>query len=200
LRATGGEGDMREQAGPGVPSRIAIVDIDSTFEALTLRQVIEWLGDVPVDWVGVGRSRHLIRCLRGRGGRAEHLILCCHGDDDGIILPELHPSVAEGEPYLDRFGTEAIRREARLKERTVICTGCSTGRLAEAFLDAGAAAVIAPVGDPHGSAPLVFLTNLYYGLLVLGDDLGAAVGRARKAGGDARVFRLLRSEDHGPEA
>ena len=176
----------------GKPRRIAIATIDCDFEALTLRQVMEWFGDVPVDLLGVGCSRHLIAYLRGQDARADHLVLCCHGDDEGIILPELDPSVAAREPYLDHFGPEGVRKEARLKGRLVISSGCSTDVLAKAFLIAGASAYIAPKGDPLGPAPLAFLTTFYYRLLVTGDSVEKSVQLARRTGGDTRMFRLFR--------
>jgi hypothetical protein len=178
---------------PGRPARVAIVVIDCDAEALTLRQAIECfsLGDVAVDLLGVGRGSTLIGYLRGRDSRAPHLVLCCHGDEEGIILPELHPSVAAEERYVGHFGADAVRKEARLKGRVVLSTGCSTAGLAEAFLDAGASAYIAPTGDPYGAAPLAFLMAFYYRLLVVGEDLEAAVRAARRIGGDARMFRLF---------
>jgi len=171
------------------PRRIAIVTIGSDMEALTLRQVIECFGEASVDLLGVGKASHLIAHLRGKGSKADHIVLCCHGDEEGIILPELHPSVAAGERYLGRFGAEAVRKEARLRGRVVLSTGCSTAALAEAFLAAGAAACIAPDGDPEGPAPLAFLATFYYRLLTLGSSLTSAFRAAKRAGGDCKLFQ-----------
>jgi hypothetical protein len=170
------------------------VVIDCDMEALTLRQVIECFGEAHVGLFGVGRASHLISCLRGEKTAAEHLVICCHGDDEGIILPELHPSVAVNERYVDRFGREAVCAEARLDGQVVICTGCSTGMLADSFLQAGAGAFIGPTSDPHGSAPLAFLAVLYYRLLACGDTLEKACERARRTGGDTRLFGLFLRE------
>jgi hypothetical protein len=120
------------------------------------------------------------------------VVICCHGDEKGILLPELHPSLAAQEPYVGHFGAEAIRQEARLGGRVVICTGCSTAGLAETFLDAGASAYIAPRGDPYGAAPLAFLMAFYYRLLACGQDLPTAYRAAHRLGGDCKRFGLFR--------
>ncbi len=86
----------------GLPNRIAIVSCGSQGEALALRQAIEEVsnGRMPVDLVGVGRCAHLIAALRGEASSAHHIVLCCHGDESGIFLPELNPSLAADEPTL----------------------------------------------------------------------------------------------------
>ena len=177
------------------PNRIAVVVLDSDFEALLLRQSIEWMGEfeVPVDLIPVGRCAHLIAVLRGEATDAAHVVLCCHGDDEGIILPELHSSIAAEEPYTGHFGDQAIRREARLDSRVVLSTGCSTGALAPAFLAAGASAYIAPTGDPDGAAPFAFVAMFYYHLLSLGADLRTVFEAAQMVGGDTRMFGLFTS-------
>jgi len=177
------------------PSRLALVDAGCPHEALVLRQGVELFGswEVGVDLLAVGAGSHLARCLRGQGSRAEHLVICCHGDaEKGILLPDLAPQCAAGEQYLGSFGAEAIRREARLSGRVVLATGCATGLLAEAFLAAGAAAYLAPRGEPSGAAPLGFLMTFYYRLLAVGDDLETAFRAAQRTGGDCRLFGLFR--------
>ncbi|GAA2366567.1 hypothetical protein GCM10010417_30060 [Streptomyces carpaticus] len=40
----------------------------------------------------VGSPRHLADVLNGTLSRADHLVLCCHGDERGILLDELAPT------------------------------------------------------------------------------------------------------------
>lgn len=133
-----------------VPCRIAIIMFQDATEALALRQAIEVVCafTVPVDLVAVPRSRDLIAALKGEESDARHLVLCCHGVDGEIILDELHPCVAAGEPYNGRFGADAVRKEADLNGQVVLSTGCSTGSLASAFLSAGAGTYIASAWRP----------------------------------------------------
>lgn len=179
-----------------MPRRIAVVMVDDMSEGLALRQAIEVVGgfEVPVDLVAVGRCAHLIAALCGEASDADHIILSCHGDDEGIILPELHQAIAAKEAYTGRFGAGAIEKEARLAGRVVLSTGCSTSVLAEAFLAAGASAYIAPTDYPEGPAPFAFAVTFYYHLLSLSENLRTAFEAARTVGGDAQMFALFGSD------
>lgn len=171
-----------------MPARVAIAAIDSQESAL-LRLLLENVG-VEVRLRPIARPRDLVAALNEPREVAEHLIVCCHADERGIVLNELHPSAEVGEPFLDRAGPADIRAQARLDGRVVICTGCGTGSsaLAAAFLAAGASAYIAPDGDP--SDAIFFLTHLYYGLR-WGRTLPQAFDLAQThSDEDSTLFRL----------
>lgn len=105
-------------------------------------------------------------------------MICCHGDELGIVLEGLAPEADLGEPPPDRLTPELVRQHANLRGRVVVPTSCVSGSLemAGAFLDAGCAAYIAPDGYPYSA--LLFLHHLYHELPV-GAALPAAADAAR---------------------
>lgn len=157
-------------------------------EAYALRGVLEYMG-LRVNWWPIGRPQHLVEVLGRQESAAPHVILCCHGDERGLVLEELDPEVARSEPFTDRLTPELVRRYVRLPGRVVIATGCDTGctEMGGAFIEGGCHAYIAPDGYP-GDA-LFFLHSLYRDL-VRGTSLAVAFERAAERDDDARFFRL----------
>lgn len=162
-----------------------------TMEALTLRGVLERFG-MRVNLFPIGRPQHLVDVLSGASAHAAHLILSCHGDERGILVDELAPEVARGEPFIDVLTPGLVPTLASLRGRTVVSSGCCTGSppMARAFLGADAAAYVAPDGYPSANAALMFLTHLYYGLSERGLSLPDAVAGARVHDEDTRLFVL----------
>lgn len=178
----------------GGASAVDLVVLDSFPEAHALREVLECFG-VRVNARWLGRAKELVDLLTGKEPLAEHVVLACHGDDRGILLPELHPDIAEGEPYVGAIGPEELARFVKLGGGVVICTGCSTGgrEFAKAFLDGGCETYIAPEGYPEGSATLFFLLEFFYELLAKECSVNEAFERAREHDDETRTFRLYQT-------
>lgn len=157
-------------------------------EAYALRAILEYEG-LRVNWFPVATTRQLQRLISGAESPAGHLVICCHGDELGIVLEGLASEADHGEPPPDRLTPELVRQHASLHGRVVVATGCVSGspEMAGAFLDAGCAAYIAPDGYPQSA--LLFLHHLYHELVV-GAALPAAADAARSKYDDGRVFRL----------
>jgi len=162
------------------------------WEGLALRAALEGF-DLRVNLFPIGRPRHLIDVLSGQSATSPHVVLSCHGDERGILLPELAPQIAKGEPFVDVLTPKHVRDFARLPDRTVVCTGCYTGTpaLAQAFFVAGCEAYVAPTGEPTGSAALFFCIALYYHLAARSVSIGEAVHAAGAADAMTGMFQLF---------
>lgn len=173
-----------------LPRAVDLLALDYQ-EAIAVRFLLEYIG-VRVTIHLPGLPREVLDVLVAQRPCEEHLILCCHGDDRGIVMDELAPELYEGQPFTDRLTPEVVAREASLGGRTVVITGCGTGghNFADAFLSAGAAVYVGPDGYPQDA--LFFLSHLYYGLRG-GLTIDGAVASARDHEyGDTQMFRLWR--------
>ena len=173
------------------PPAVDVLALDYP-EAIALRFLLEAIG-IQVRLHLPGLPHEVMEVLVASRPAEEHLILCCHGDERGIVFDGLAPELYEGQPFRERLTPDVVKRHASLSDRTVIATGCGTGAhiFAEAFLAAGAGGFIGPDGYPQDA--LFFLTHLYYGLRG-GLSIDEAVASARDHSyGDCQKFRLWRS-------
>jgi hypothetical protein len=179
------------QAGATGWTRVDVIDVEA-FEAVALRAVLEQFG-VRVQLFGVGQARHLVRALGGEA-TAPYVVLACHGDEGRILLPELAEEVERFQPVHGSLGPDDVRRFARLPGSVVISTGCGTGTpaLAEAFLDAGASAYLAPAGAPFGYASVFAPLYVFYKLTEQ-RSLEHAVERLRAHDGELAMWRLFQT-------
>ncbi|PZR97778.1 MAG: hypothetical protein DLM67_07090 [Candidatus Nephthysia bennettiae] len=170
-----------------LPQAVDLLALDLP-EALALRAVLE-LYQVRVNLFTVGRGTDVLSALNGD---APHLVISAHGDRQGFVLSELDPEEVPDHAFYGHLTPVSVRTQPALRGRVVIATACDSGSptFVEAFLDAGAAAYVAPVGAPTDA--IFFLVHLYYGL-VWGQTLPGAVQWARAHDiGDSRLFRLFK--------
>jgi len=79
-------------------ARLDIVEIEDTLAAHALRGALEcWDVQVRMHWVGMARD--VVRLLGGEEKLYEIVVLMCHGNDKGLVLPALHPSIERRQPY-----------------------------------------------------------------------------------------------------
>lgn len=136
------------------------------------------------------RARHLAAALGG-GVNGEYVVLCCHGDDDRILIPELAEEMERFQPFHGSVGPDEIRNITALTASVVVITGCGTGTdtLAAAFLDSGASAYLAPVGAPFGYASIFAPLFVFYELTE-GRTLHQAVDRLSRHDPELAMWRL----------
>lgn len=170
-------------------TEVDVLDI-SDQSALLVRHALEECG-IRVNYFPIGQSRHLTAALGGSRPVAPYVILCCHGSDGRILLPELGGPVADTQPFLDELGPAQVREYLRVPGSTVICTGCDTGTedLAQAFLDAGASNYFAPIDAPDGHAAFLAVFLLFYELTA-GHTLDYAAERVRGYDDELSMWRL----------
>ncbi|SBT90783.1 hypothetical protein GA0115233_102233 [Streptomyces sp. DI166] len=152
------------QAGRLAWTEVDLLDIESGF-GKPLRDALEVFG-VRVNYLPVGQPRHLVAALGSGRAVAPYVILSCHGDEGRILMDELAAELARFQPFNGALGPDQVRAHLRLPDSTVIVNGCETGNraLADAFLDAGADAYIAPEGAPFGYASVFAPMFLFYEL------------------------------------
>ena len=169
---------------------VDVVDITVGTEAVALRAALEQF-DIQVRRFPVGQARHLLTLLSGDEALAQHVILCCHGDDGGIVLPELGEQFEAMQPVHGILTGEALRDRIHLPERVVIATGCQTGnpQLAHAFLTGCCAAYIGPTGGPYGDSVVVAIVLLFHELM-RGRTLAEAMARVRSYDDELATWQL----------
>ncbi|WP_010275476.1 hypothetical protein [Paenibacillus senegalensis] len=147
-------------------------------EPEALRSTLEWF-NYRVDTHWVGSKIELQKILKGEIPTRETIILCCHGDDDGILI--------DGEPTLTG---EEIKSCCMITNKVIINLGCSTGKqhIADAFLHRRGLTYIAPVDDIEGNSSLLFAIHVFY-YLANGDEWSEAVDKARQFDEECKLFK-----------
>lgn len=171
-------------------SQVTIINIADALEAVALRAALEWW-NVEVTLRHVGAADHLVALLDGSTPLSPLVSLMCHGDERGILLPELSPDLEQTQPFTGAVGPAELRQFLRLPNCAVVNTGCITGtrELAAAFLDGGASIYIGPDDYPDADGSLFYCLALGYGHLVRGYSIAEAHRRA--AGHDAETAQFL---------
>lgn len=179
------------QAGALAWTRVRLIDCDGQAEAM--RPLLECLG-IQVELCRVGQARHLAEALAAPP--VPFVVLGCHGDEGTIVLDALADEVQRYQPFGPRVTPADVRQVARLAGTTVVATGCEMAgeAMSDAFLDAGAAAYIAPTGAPFGYAS-VFAPALIFYEVTQGRSIDAAVQRQRAHGDELAMWRLVRPTD-----
>jgi hypothetical protein len=126
------------------------------------------------------------------------VLICGHGGEDsdghhGILVDELSPELYDEQPFKEALTGQHIRELVRLNGQTLVCTPCSSGKLAESFLAAGASSCIAPAEDEDGMAAVFYVIALYYGLLALKLPLEESARRAAATDDECGLFRVTAS-------
>lgn len=181
---------LREvQAGSLGWTEVDLIDVEHEFTR-PLRDGLEVFG-VRVNYLRVGQPRHLVAALDGSRPIAPYVIVSCHGDEGRILMAELAEELAGFQPFNGAVGPDRVREHFRLPGSVVLVTGCDTGDpvLADAFLDAGAGAYIAPHGAPFGYAS-VFAPLFFFYELTERRTPEEAVGRLRAHDGELAMWRL----------
>lgn len=183
---------IREVQG-GALSWTRVRMVEANGEGDALRPILEAYG-IQVELCRVGQARHLAAALSAPA--VPYVVLCCHGDEGSIVLDELADEVQRWQPFGPRVTPDDLRGVADLHGATVIATGCEMAAepMADAFLDAGAEAYVAPTGAPFGYAS-VFAPALLFYELTEGRSLDAAVDRLRAHDDELAMWQLVRPED-----
>ncbi|WP_113902385.1 MULTISPECIES: hypothetical protein [Brevibacterium] len=178
------------QAGALSWTQVDIIDIKSG-DGDAVRTGLERFG-IRTRLTRVGQARHLVAAL-SEDSAAEFLLLLCHGDGGSIVLPELAAEIECHQPFHGAVTPDEISGFARCDGRLVIATGCETGHpaLAQAFLDSGATAYIAPTGAPFGYASYFAPLSLFYDLTER-RGIDEAVARLHDHDEELRMWRLYR--------
>lgn len=169
---------------------VDVVDIAVGTEAVALRAALDQF-QIQVRRFPVGQARHLVKVLSGDEAAARYLILCCHGDEGGIVLPELGEMFEAMQPVHGILTAEALEGRVHLPGRVVIATGCQTGNplLAHAFLDGGCAAYIGPTGGPYGDTIVVAIVLLFHELM-RGRTLAESMARVSSYDDELAMWQL----------
>lgn len=168
-----------------------IVEIGSG-EAHALRSAAEYWGAfVTVTWVGNSGQivDYFSQC-------PEHnlIIVAGHGDERGLLLPELAEEIRSHYPYNEVIRAEDFAHFLCLEGNTIINTSCLGGmpRLAEVFLTHGASYYIGPTGYPEGSASLMYSLDFLYNYLLDSQHVEVAHLKASSHADDRNQFKLYR--------
>jgi hypothetical protein len=175
------------------PPKLAvdIVCIASDIEAFALRSALEWW-QAQVTLHLPGMANDVVRILGGQERLSEYVVLTCHGNERGFILPELVEELESEQPYHGELTPSNLGEFLSLPGKVVVNTGCALGtaEFAKPFLRAGVRAYIGAVDYPDGDSVLFYTLHLFYGLLHHGASLEEAHAKARSHDQDTGLFYL----------
>jgi hypothetical protein len=148
-------------------------------EAMTLRNVLEYF-NYRVEIHRVGSRPQFVEILRGNIPTFRDVLISCHGDGGGFVIPYQRPLTAE-----------ELGQKIHLPGQRVLSLGCATGSevLANAFLAGGCEAYVGPAGGVEANAALLFAIHLYY-FLAEKWSYADAVEEARRHDEDCKRFKL----------
>lgn len=184
---------------PYQPDATIIVIGDCSSEAQTLRLIVENLG-CKTDFNPTGNPTDFLAALNSVPASCRVVIICAHGDANGLVFGEFFPEV---DASLLIQGSLPARHlhltPTAATGRIIFTTACETGTAAFArtFLDAGAAAFLAPADFPDGEDIVLFIHALLYQVLNRKRPLPRTWDRLNDAGLNTGLMILSRRL--GPE-
>lgn len=173
--------------------KLHILEITTGLEVHAVRYAAEhWGMSVTVTWVG--NSGQLVDFL---SSSPEHdiILISGHGDERGLLLPELAEAVAANYPYHQVVRQTDFAEFLSLKDNVVINSSCMGGvqGMAEVFLAKGAKAYLAPKDFPSASISLMYLLGFLYAYMSNDGDVDKAHAFAL-LGDEQEQFTLFKKE------
>jgi hypothetical protein len=150
--------------------KLHVIDSWSGHEAHAVRAAAEcWGYAVTVTWLGT--SRQLVDFFAARQ-RYDLLVVSLHGDEEGLILPELAPEIAREQPYGSRISATQLAEFVSPVVPVAIASGCLLGTrsFADTYVSAGFQTYIAPPDYPSASGALMYILAFLYNLTSTGGD------------------------------
>lgn len=149
-----------------IKNNVLLVTIGNTgSEAETLRQLLEVFG-FRVLRINVGRTNDFVDILEDRiEFKYDYMVISCHGDNGKILMDKLDESIYTTSEPKDDFGTFEFDKHLKIKNKTIISTGCTTGNksLANIIVSSGNI-YIAPDDYINASSIILFISLFFYNL------------------------------------
>ena len=146
--------------------RVLIINGEgAALENIAIRSVLEYFGYIVI-MCNIGRPQDYFDVFGGKlYFNYDYLIIGCHGDGGKIIVPVLGENVYYQNECRNNIGYEELQGLVKIKDKTVICTGCTTGagELYKEF-NRNNNIFVAPTDYIEGSSSLLFIVNFYYHL------------------------------------
>ncbi|RMG27265.1 MAG: delta-aminolevulinic acid dehydratase [Bacteroidetes bacterium] len=182
----------------GLPTRLTVGLLAGPHtgnEHEALRHTLEYMG-INCVLAFIGRPLDIQHILAGKHplfALADHLLLCVHGENGHIVLPELAPSRYKQDEIRGMLSPPALRQFAYLPRKWIINTGCGLGTAewAQAFLQAGARLYIGASEEVEGNSSLMFVCRFYYELIQNRCSPEEAFERGSQMDTETRLFRYF---------
>ena len=146
--------------------RVLILNGDGTaLENIATRRALEYFYCIATMF-NIGRHQDYLDVFCGkRNFNYDYLIIGCHGDDGKIIVPILGENVYYPNECRNNIGYEELQGLVKIRDKTVICTGCTTGagELCKEF-NRNNNIFVAPTDYIEANCSLMFIVNLFYHL------------------------------------
>lgn len=178
--------------------KIHIFAIETGLQSHAIRLAAEyWGADVTVTWVG--NSRQIVDYFSAPPAH-ELLIIAGHGDERGLLLPELGQEIQHLYPYNGVITPQDFRHFLRAPLPIVLNLACHGGApaLAEAFLEHGAPAYIGATTYPNADATLMYALEFLYTYVQNGKHLGMAHQQAAAHDDDRQQFHVYQALPTSP--
>jgi hypothetical protein len=161
---------------------VSIVLTDDVSEALLLRALLENFG-AQVHLHAIGKPSDFFTAFDCFGTPADLAIIAGHGDEGGLIFPEMGEGVDTLVLPNNRITPGLLTGFKTPLPKVVISTACDSGRpdFARAFHAAGAELYIAPRDYPTGSVVPVLLALALHRVVEQGSGWLAAIAAANAA-------------------
>ena len=172
--------------------RIHILAIEAGNEPHALRSACEhWGAQITVTWAG--NSAEIIDYF-SEVPADDLLIISGHGEQDALLLPQLHESIADNYPFRDRITSSELCSFVKMGGGCVLSLCCESGtkRMAHAFLTGGASLYIGPSGSPDGNVALMYALELLYACLVEKKSIDQGHQEASKHDDDRASFVIYK--------
>lgn len=173
--------------------KVHIIEIETCLESHALRYAAEcWGAFVTVTWVG--NSAQVVEFLSNKPEQ-NIIVISGHGDERGLLLPELVEEIKSEYPYHDVISPDDFAEFLNLDGNTVVNASCMCGvhSMADVFLAGGAQYYIAPNNYPQGNASLMYLLNFIYEYMQNEHSVEIAHQISSEHADDRRQFTLFKS-------
>jgi hypothetical protein len=171
--------------------KIDLVVLGHALEAIALRSMLESF-DLALRTHFVGNVKKLVSLLNGEDNLHEILILSCHGDERGMLLPELSEELEKEMLYHKVLTAKDCSEFLKLQNQIVINTGCCLGNeeFAKSFIQQGAKAYIGAETYVEGNAASFFVISFLYFHLCNNLSLQEAFTKAKSLDSETNLFTL----------
>lgn len=156
-----------------------IIVIHDAKEASAIRSILEYF-TIQIRMHYIGNVQHLISLFKAQDYLSKTIIISCHGDKEGLLIPELSKEIEEKMPFHKTLSAPNLLEMLNFNDSLVINTGCCLGKeeFAKSFIAKGVRTYIGATDYIEATTMLMFVINFAYFHFVLSLPPQAAFNKA----------------------